>query len=237
MLRDEMAEKVAVKVVAKAVERVAEKVAVKVVAKAVERVSVMEVGMGEEREAVKVEVMEAATAAATAAETAAEMVEATVVVRAVERVAVREEATVVANVDCRASSGAPLVAPRDTRLVHMSAEAKDLRLRLGDSKSLPIWRLASAASTTRQTLRPNSMGDLISEVKRADADKRARRLLEEREMIAARQALNRKLRAISTLQTAMRKRRWRKMISSNSTHGPTCAPAARMTPPAQPRPT
>jgi hypothetical protein len=29
------------------------------------------------------------------------------------------------------------------------------------------------------------MSDLISEVKRADADKRARRLLEEREMIAA----------------------------------------------------
>ena len=107
----------------------------------------------------------------------------------------------------------------------------------GAGWALSRSRLASAASTTRQTLRPNSMSDLISEVKRADADKRARRLLEEREMIAARQALNRKLRAISTLQTAMRKRRWRKMISSNSTHGPTCAPAARMAPPAQPRPT
>jgi hypothetical protein len=105
----------------------------------------------------------------------------------------------------------------------------------GAGWALSRSRLASAASTTCQILRPNSMSDLISEVKRADADKRARRLLEEREMIAARQALNRKLRAISTLQTAMRKRRWRKMISSNSTHGPTCAPAARMTPPARSR--
>ena len=112
----------------------------------------------------------------------------------------------------------------------------------GAGWALSRSRLASAASTTRPTLNPNacnpnSMSDLISEVKRADADKRARRLLEEREMIAARQALNRKLRAITTLQTAMRKRRWRKMISSNSTHGPTCAPAACTTPPAQPRPT
>ena len=96
----------------------------------------------------------------------------------------------------------------------------------------------SAYMASKKTLEVNPDNVIVQGLrKRADADKRARRLLEEREMIAARQALNRKLRAITTLQTAMRKRRWHKMISSNSTHGPTCAPAACTTPPAQPRPT